>query len=242
MENANIGRAVQTSAPGGFIELFEIDFTPIDPTAGTLYFLPTKEDDHGVGTVMWQGNEYIPLPIDISGVSVSGRGALPRPVIRASNVLGTMSLVYRTFGTLGGAILTKWTTFEQYLDNGATPDPNAHLPVDIWYLDRVVSLNRREIQVECRSLLDFNRQQLPARQMLRSSCNHTYRFWDEDLGNFNYTNASCPFNGTVYLNELDQVTTAQNDRCSKKLTGGCRGRFGTAPLPFRGFPAMGRFG
>ncbi len=242
MENANISRSVQVSAPGRMVELFDIDFTPINPLAGEAHFYPTKKEDGGLGMINWRGNQYLPLPISLSGVSVSGRGALPRPVIRASNVLGTMTTVLKTFGSIGGAILTRWVTFAQYLDDGDSPDIDAHLPVDVWVLDRVLSHNKLEISVECRSLLDFSRQRLPRRQMLRTFCNHTYRQWDEDLGNFDYTRASCPYMGSVYLNELDQATTAPFDKCSKKLTGGCRGRFGTQALPYRGFPTMGRFG
>jgi lambda family phage minor tail protein L len=235
----DIARRVQLAAPGKLVELYDIDFTPVDPTAGHAYFVPGTDEAFAGGSLVWRGNTYDPQPISFTGVSVSGKGALPRPILKAVNVLGTITGVIRTLGSIRGGRLTMWTTFSQYLDNGVTPNPNSYLPPEIWKLDRVITHNALEVSVECRSLIDFSRKKLPGRQMLRV-CNHSYRIFDSQLGVFDNSHATCPYRGGPSFTEDGTPTDPAHDQCGLKLRD-CRLRFGNAPLPTRAFVGLGKY-
>lgn len=237
---SNLDRRVQLAAPGAIVELFELDLTPLDVTAPTLYFFDGSKETSGIGEVHWQGNTYVPLPIKVEGCDVAASGSLPRPTLFMSNVLGTVTALIKEYGGVGGAILTRWQTFDVYLDDGPQPNPDGHLPVDVFVLDRISAYNRREVQIECRSFLDFEKTMLPARIIFQGACTHTYRAFNATTGQFDYTKATCPYADTPCFDEFDNAVSAQDDNCGRRLSS-CRARFGTQPLPTRQFPGVGRF-
>lgn len=238
--DVKLGRRVQLAAPGSLVELFDIDLTPVDASAPILHFYPGSKENAGAGQINWRGNAYFPLPIKIEGIDTGARGSLPRPVISVSNVLGAVTDIIRTYGRISGGVLTRWQTFSNYLDNGEDPNPDGHLPIDQYILDRVQAHNRLEVQIECRSFLDFSVSQVPARLVLQSACSHTYRLWDPITATFNYVTATCPYNGTASFDAEGNPVSSPQDDCGRELSD-CRLRFGTEPLPTRAFPGAGRF-
>jgi lambda family phage minor tail protein L len=237
--DAQVSALVQTSAPGAQIELFDLDPTGIDPNQIIMRFFPGSNEAASLGSARWRGNVYQPYPIEVDGIDFSGKGTLPRPMIKVSNINGLITTLIRNLGGVGGIILTRWKTYRDFLDDGATPNPSGYLPVDIFVLDRIVTHNRMVVEIECRSVLDFERKKLPSRQMLQSACTHSYRVPNQ-TGGFVYTNVTCPYVGTAYFDAKGRSTTAASDQCGKKL-GDCKLRFGTAPLPTRAFPGVGRY-
>lgn len=239
---SRLARRVQTSAPGSLVELYDLDLTPIDPTAPIIYFISSANESVGAGFVTWRGNQYFPQPMKIDGIDTTTKGSLPRPTLSVSNIFGAVTGIIQQYGRVSGAILTRWQTFDVYLDNGADPNPDGHLPIDQFILDRIVSHNKLEVQIECRSFLDFGVQNLPNRLVLQNICTHTYRIFNSSTGLFDYTNATCPYNGGPSFDTNGNPTSAPFDDCSRQLTSGCRKRFGTQPLPIRAFPGVGRLG
>jgi len=240
----NLARRVQLSSPGNMVELFDLDLSPVDPLASTLYFYPGSNENQTLGEVTWRGNDYRPQPIKIDGIEVSGVGSLPRPRLSMSNLFGQVADLIDTYGRLDGAVLRRWQTFDLYLDGGTSPNPDGHLPIDEFVLDRLVTRNRREVVYECRSHMDIANKQVPARLVLQGTCLHTYRRWDPLTETFDYTNVTCPYGESVQdtgtFNRLDQPSSPADDDCSRKLRG-CRLRFGNRPLPTRAFPGVGRY-
>lgn len=107
-----IAAEMQTLSPSAEITLFEIDATTV---GDTIYrFHPGKNGL--LGDVVWQGNTYSAFPIEASGFELTGRGTLPRPKIRVSNVLGTMSALVLTFDDLAGCKVTRIRTLAKFLD------------------------------------------------------------------------------------------------------------------------------
>lgn len=237
-----IAAKLQIAAPGKLVELFDLDLRPIDPTVQVLHFVPSTREVVGTGgLIRWQGNQYVPLPIEIDPITVSGSGALPRPKVRISNVFSTVTDILRTYGRIGGAILTRWQTFSDFLDDGSAPTPAAAFPTDVFVFDRVISHNKSQVEIECRSFLDFEKRKLPARQMLQSACTHTYRLYNAVTLSFDYSHATCPYIGGLFFDTTNTGTNnPANDMCSKLLTG-CKLRFPGAPLPTRAFPGLGRY-
>lgn len=189
--------------------------------------------------VLWRGNEYTPIPVEADGFEVSAGGNLPRPKMRVSNVMGAATQLANQYQNLQGAEVTRWRTFYRFLDTGLTPDPNAYMPLDVYSVDRKVSHNRLQIEWELASILDQQGSMLPGRQVIRSGCQFLYRRYDGSA--FDYSDVTCPYVGAQYF-RADNTSTADpsQDRCSQTLKG-CLARFGDGgPVPFGGFPSVGR--
>jgi lambda family phage minor tail protein L len=234
---AVIAERVQSATPGQKIQLFDLDFTPIDPTATVLRFIPMTDESTVSGAVQWRGQTYTPLPIMVSGLEVAGRGSLPRPTLSVGNTFGVANAMVAELGTVSGAILTRWQTFAEFLDTGSAPNPNAYFPTDIFILDRIIRRDFQAMEVECRSYIDFDRMKLPARQMFNNFCSHLYRTWDGAA--FDYTNATCPYVGANSFDVNGSPVISAADKCGKRLSD-CKLRFLKAPLPTRAFPGVGR--
>lgn len=237
----SISEHVQRSDLGARVVLFHIDLSMFGET--DLYITP---GDEGAPThaVTFNGQVYSPYPIETEGFIVSGTGPLPRPTITIANTSGILTALVRNNSNLAGAILERVVTFAKFLDNGSDPDPTAILTRDLYIIRRKVADNPRRgvLKFELASIMDLVDTYLPGRVVVRDFCDHSYRVYDPDTDDFDYSKATCPYNGTVYLNEQDLPCEKSEDRCSKRLTGGCKGRFGAnAELPYRGFPGVSRF-
>lgn len=239
---ATVSRDQQKLSPGRRVELFEFDATAL---GDSLYrWVPAKNEG---GTVSWGGNVYSSLPIMASGFEVSGKGSLPTPTLTFSNIALLASTIINAIGDPLGAKVTRYVTFAQYLDDGATPDGTAFVTKDVYYVERKKNHNRTLVEFELAASMDQEGRQLPGRQVLRNYCPFRYRVWDATAGEFDYTNTDCPWVGLgggdgPYFDENDQpVTDPALDKASKKLSC-CQTRFGAdgQDLPFGGFPAAGR--
>lgn len=229
---------VQKPSLGARVVLVKVDLSMFGED--DLFWVQGDQGADATKSVDFDGQTYVPFPFKMDGFRVSGSGTLPRPSLIVSDVEGMLTPFVEQHDDLLGARVTRIRTFDRFLDDGLDPDPNAHYPIDLFEVSRKVHHEPGvSIQWELRALTDVIGALLPARQIVRDFCDHTYRRWVSGT-TFDYTGATCPYNGTTYLDENDEVTTAEFDQCSKRFTGGCKGRFGSAPLPFRGYPAIAR--
>lgn len=87
---------------------------------------------------------------------------------------------------------------------------------------------------------------IPNRMILRDSCQWRYRVWnptaDNGLGAWDYSRATCPYTGGGLFNMNGApVGDPTQDVCSKRVSTGCKKRFGeNGVLPYGGFPAVSR--
>jgi lambda family phage minor tail protein L len=215
------------SAP---VELWELDLTPL---GGTVYRLSNQLNELGQA-VVWQGNTYAPMPIEATGFDRRANGPFPRPRVQVSNVLGTLGQLIRDYDNLRGAKLLRRRTMARYLDaanfaaGNAGADPLAEFAPEVWMVDQCTGRNRLTVQWELRNPLDFDGVMLPARQVQPNYCPWLYRGSD------------CGYAGAAVAKVDDSATAVlAEDRCSKRLSG-CKLRFPNQPLPFGGFPGVGR--
>lgn len=226
---------VQKPDLGAAVELFQIDLTVFGDTI--VYMVAGNEGD--VQSVTFQGLTYRPFPIRAEGFESKSDGPLPKPTLTVSNANAIFTPLINSYSGLKGATVRRLRTFSRFLDNGIDPDPTAVLPIDEYIITRKTKHTKMVIQWELSSVLDVSGTMLPARQIIREYCDHTYRYWNGTR--FDYSKATCPFtdNGR-FFNEKDQPVGPENDRCGKRL-GSCKLRFGeNNPLFFRGFPGVSR--
>lgn len=225
---------INSLAPSAVIELFEIDFTPI---GGTVVYFHAGTNSLRQ-PIVWNGQEYQPFPVEVTGFEVTGQGQLPRPKLRVSNYLSSITaLILELGGDLVGAKVTRRRTLKKYLDavnfaGGVNPtaDPTAAFPEDIFYVDRKSLENREVVEFELASSLDLAGVRLPRRQVIQNLCAFIYR------------GGECGYTGTDYFDSNDNaVTEASQDVCGKRVSS-CKARFGqNAELPFGGFPGVAQF-
>lgn len=224
----------QKFAPSNRVELYELDCTALG--GDLLRFSPSAREND---PIYFGGHEYTAIPIEAEGFETSGKGTLPTPTLRMMNTASVQSLIIG-YDDLIGAVLYRIRTFRTFLDDGASPDFNAKFPIDVYKIDRKAAQNKVFVEFELAASIDQEGRMIPGRQILKDYCTHIYRRYDSTTGDFDYTEATCPYVGTSYFDVNNNSTTKENDRCGKKLSS-CRARFGqNGILPTRAFPGVAR--
>lgn len=222
---------IHALATGALIELFVVDATAL---GGTLYRFHAGTNQLN-GSVVWQGQTYPAMPIEVTGFEYTGQGKLPRPIMKVQNVDGIIGALCDTYDDLIGAVVTRKRTFVKYLDAvnfpggvNATADPTAVFPDDVYGINRKSSHTKLVIEFELTSSFDIQGVMLPRRQIIQHTCLWVYR------------SAECSYTGGAVAT-IDDVPTGliENDACGKRVAS-CKLRFGAnGVLPFGGFPGVG---
>ena len=177
--------------------------------------------------VSFDGNPYIAIPCEITGRSLTGEGAPPRPRLAIGDPAGIITKIIDDYEIDGSTLLVQ-RTLRCYLDDGSSPDPTA-LILDSEYMisHRTQHSPGRSVEYELISPRDYLDQKIPSRY-LSNSCAWRYRS-DE-----------CGYTGSKYWDAHgDSVGSLEKDACGKSLDD-CRLRFGKTVLPFGGFPGLRR--
>ena len=192
-----------SSSPFAIIELFELRlFQNLHGDDETYYFHagrnrkttePTNEDDIlDAYSIKFDGESYLPLPVEASGFEFSGDGTLPRPTIRFANLQSQMTALLLgvrqiTPGNdLCGAQVTRVRTLSRFLDsdnweNGVNPygnpdsSANAQFPKEVYYIDRKVAENRDFVEFELTSSFDMAGVKAPRRLVMQNLCQWEYK-------------------------------------------------------------------
>lgn len=234
--NEKIRGEIQSLSPDAVIELFTLDFSNLK-FPGTLNFHAGTNELRG--SVIWQGTEYVALPIEAEGFDMSTNGVLPRPKVRLANMNGMFSAEIAQNRDLIESKVIRKRTLMKYLDAenftsgvNATADPNQFYPNDIWFVEQKLTENRYMIEWELTSAMDLSGVLLPNRQVIQNSCPWKYR------------GVECGYAGVKMFDTFDvEVFTTPLDVCGKRLDS-CKARKDEFPggvLPYGGFPGARRY-
>jgi lambda family phage minor tail protein L len=249
---AEVASALQEIAPGALIELFQLELNVTQHGVAETYYFHAGTNDNGYGELVWDDQPYMALPIEVEGFEYSSQGTLPRPKMRISNLMGTVtSLILTLPEGLEGAKFTRIRTLGRFLDaqnfaadnyviasywdagyelgTSATADPLAEFPREVYFVDRKSAENRDVVEFELASAFDMAGVRAPKRQCI-TRCQWVYR------------SPECSYTGTNYFNASDApVGNASQDVCGKRVDS-CKVRFGQkAELPFGGYPGIGTY-
>ena len=214
---------LQQIAPSAIIELFELELNAAQHGVNETYRFHAGVNSDDNQNIIWAGNEYMRFPLEAEGFEYSGQGQLPRPKLRISNILGTITALILTLPSgLEGAKVTRIRTLARYIDGGnfpgsvnpyGTPDPTAEFPREIYYIDRKVVETRDVIELELAAVFDLIGVRAPKRQCVSNVCQWKYR------------GPECGYAGNAYFNTNNQpVATLALDACGKQLSS-CKLRF-----------------
>ena len=217
--------ALQEIAPGAVIELFELELNTAQHGTTDIYRFHAGTSLNNDGEVVWNGNSYLRFPVEADGFEYSGNGQLPRPKIRVSNILSTITALLLTLPDgLEGAKFTRIRTLARYIDavnfpggvSPYVPDPTAEFPREIYYVDRKTIENRDVVEFELAAAFDLAGVSAPKRQCIANICQWIYK------------STECGYSGAL-------------PTCVKTLTD-CKAHFGAnAELPFGSYPGIGAF-
>jgi lambda family phage minor tail protein L len=218
--------ALQEIAPGAIIELFQLELNATQHGVSEIYRFHAGTSLNANGELVWAGQSYLRFPIEAEGFEYSGNGQLPRPKVRVSNIMGTITALLLSLPDgLEGAKFTRIRTLARYIDGAnfpggvnhlGTPDPTAEFPREVFYIDRKVVETRDVVEFEACAAFDLAGIRAPKRQCIANICQWVYR------------SAECGYTGGL-------------PTCDKTLDA-CKAHFGAyAELPFGSFPGIGTY-
>lgn len=158
--NNDLNLLNQTS---GFLELYVLDTTVL---GGPVYRFTNNTTASG-GNIVFGGNSYTALPIKTEGWDFSSTGTTPKPTLTVSNVNKVLLASVISMGDLVGATLTRYRTYEKYLDAGSSPDSTKFLGPDVYTVEQKTGHNKNYIQWQLTSILDRMGMKIPRRQVLK---------------------------------------------------------------------------
>ena len=112
----------QAPDPSAIIELFELQLFANIHGVNDIYRFHAGTNLVNNGEVVWKGNPYLRFPVEADGFEYTGQGALPRPKIRISNILGSITAILLSMPNgLEAAKVTRIRTLGRYLDAANFP-------------------------------------------------------------------------------------------------------------------------
>jgi len=228
-----VSEELQKLSPSAIIELFQLElvsglhYDPGDPPATTTYYFHAGTNELS-GNIAWAGTTYTRFPVQAQGFEYAGTGQLPTPNLTVANLNGLLTFAllevnaYTPGNDLINAKVTRIRTLKKYLDasnftggSNPTADPQAEFPREIYYIARKTAETRDVISWDLASVFDMQGVRGPKRQAIHM-CQWVYK------------SAECSYTGAL-------------PTCAKTLAD-CENHFGVNnPLPFGGFPGVGRF-
>jgi len=147
---------------GHYIEFFDIDATGI---GGLLYhFAPSLDYDEVTGVTSmfnFDGVNYEPIPLKLTGVTSSTTGAPPTPTLTVSNITKRLLSAIIDLEGLVGATVTRHRTFSEYVPT------NEELPTQHFIISQVMKINREQLTFKLNLPIDFEGTRLPFRTVLK---------------------------------------------------------------------------
>ena len=175
---------LQSIAPSSIIELYQLELNAAQHGTTDIYRFHAGANANATGDIIWAGNSYLRFPIETEGFEYSGNGQLPRPKVRVSNIMGTITALLLSLPRgLEGAKFTRIRTLARYIDavnfSGnvnpyGTPDTSIEFPREIFYVDQKVTENRDIIEYDLAAAFDLAGIKAPKRLCIANICQWIY--------------------------------------------------------------------
>jgi phage-related protein len=262
VDDDDIVSALQGIAPGALIELFQLELNATQHGVAETYYFHAGTSLSSDGNLIWAGQSYMALPVEVDGFEYSGQGTLPRPRMRISNIMGTITALILTLPEgLEGAKFTRIRTLGRFIDSANFPASVDYLLTEdsfaLMYEDDTFIYQEvgnpfgnpdptaefpREIyfvdrkSAENRDVVEFELASIFDMAGVRAPKRQciTRCQWV-------YRGNGCNYTGTNYFNASNEsVGSATLDVCGKRVDS-CQVRFGGSELPFGGYPGIGTF-
>lgn len=256
---ASLTAALQSIAPGAVIELFQLELNLAQHGIDTTYYFHAGVNELNTD-VIWNGQPYMPLPIEAEGFEWNGQGQLPRPKMRAANILGTITTILSTLPDgLEGAKVTRIRTLGRFLDEEnflpegmlLLEDGSLFLLEDNGLIDlEPVNATADPYAEWPREIYYVDRKSTETRDVVEFELASAFDLVGVRAPKrqcvtrcqWKYRSPECSYTGTSYFNAQDEpVGNLSQDVCGKRVDS-CKLRFGANnKLPYGGYPGIGTF-
>jgi lambda family phage minor tail protein L len=180
--NQDFAKAIFDVEPTALLELYTLYYDYQNDSQAQVNF---HGGTNGVaGPIIFDGQEYLPVPIESEGFDLLGDQRLPRPILKVSNAGLYISSLLRRFNNLNGAKVVRKRTFVKFIDDQnfpnnknpwGTANPSARLPDDKYFVSRKMSENKLAVEFELVSSLELENIEIPARKISSRYCSWIYR-------------------------------------------------------------------
>jgi lambda family phage minor tail protein L len=191
--------------------------------------------------IIWQGQTFEPLPLEVTGLEMRSDGKASAPSLAmANNIAGVQNAVSAyclQFNDFAGAKLKVIRTLAKYLDaenfSAGNSSASNEASEQLWYIEQKTSESSAQVSFELSNPIDFEGQRIPVRQ-ITNMCHWCV------MGN--YRGEECGYTGAAMFTDKDEPTNNPAlDKCGGRLSS-CKLRFGSQPLPIGGYPAANLIG
>lgn len=194
---------LQSQELDAVVELYELklnDTTTLffhsgnDQSLNSVKFHPLNQPLKNNAT---EANEYIELPLLLSGIERNADGASNRPVVTIANVgsvfKGLLNDESFSFQDLVGTRFTRRTTLAKYLVGGADDSTPFEFPVAAYIVDRISGENALAVEIELTMPFDVEGIKLPNRSVIGKYCVWNY----QGASNLGQGGCTWPANNTL---------------------------------------------
>ena len=154
-----------------------------DTLAKPSLFIPIHNGSAFENNIVWQGIQYIPMPIEGEGFEINGNGQFSRPKLRIANKDYLITNLLQNNYDFKNAKIIRSRTFLKYLDDenfdGGNPfgsqDFTAEISNDTYLVSQKTIENKLYVELELTSPLDLENFEVNSRLILAKYCYWQYR-------------------------------------------------------------------
>ena len=184
------------------LEFFDVTLPGFadDSTSGVFHLFAGLEDTTPVDAIEFGGNEYLAIPIQLSGIEAKASGALSRPTLTVANIavlarsrddqeatlvdirdgtINSLELPFEKNADLLGAKIVYRQAYLSQCNQAGTPQ---EFPKATFFIDRVSGENQLQVTFELASPLDMEGAKIPNRYFIGQYCPWHYQGRDLGMG------------------------------------------------------------
>ena len=207
-----VARSLVEFQPSAILDFYLLYFNIVDKEGLFLAFHPGSNFQQ---PIIWQGTEYLPMPVETEGFELSTNNRLVRPKIRISNKDFIVTDILANNKDLQYARLVRKRTFVKFLDDdnfdGGNPwgeaDVSAEISNDTYIVAQKTAENRLYVEFELTTALDIDGATLNNKLILSNYCGFNYRGFGcryEGAELFDKDNNQINVNNTSLINFIQQ--------------------------------------
>ncbi len=198
-----VARSLVEFQPSAILDFYLLYFNIVDKEGLFLAFHPGSNFQQ---PIIWQGTEYLPMPVEAEGFELSTSNRLVRPKIRISNKDFIITDVLANNKDLQYARIVRKRTFAKFLDDanfdGGNPwgeaDSSAEISNDTYIVAQKTAENRLFVEFELTTPLDVDGATVNNRTILSNYCS------------FNYRGFGCRYEGAELFDKDNNKLTVNN--------------------------------
>jgi lambda family phage minor tail protein L len=199
-----VARSLLDLQPTAILELYKV--FP-DTVGSPNKFLSFHGGSVFANNVIWQGVQYIPIPVEAEGFGVFGDGTLPRPKIKVSNNNNIISYFLGKYKDFKNAKVFRKKVFVKHLDDvnfdGGNPfglaNSDSEISEEKYFIGQKVQENKAFVEFELNLPLDLDNFDVNHRTV-----NAKYCYWQ-------YRGLGCRYNGLPVEQEDGAAFTDSNN-------------------------------